>query len=78
MPILNDIMDHAVLGPKIREGMEIGRALGERQIVLRQAEKRFGPVPVWAKQRMAAMSTAEIEDIALRLMDVASLEELLG
>jgi hypothetical protein len=74
MPILNDIMDHAILGPKIREGME----KGERQILLRLAEKRFGPVPSWAKQRIDAMSAAEIEHIALRLLDAASLEDLLS
>ena len=73
MPILDDIMDHEVLGPKIREGI----AQGERRIVLRQIEKRFGPMPAWAEQRLAAMATAEIDDVALRLLDAASLKDLL-
>ncbi len=28
MPILDDIMDHPILGPRIRRGMEDGRAKG--------------------------------------------------
>jgi predicted transposase YdaD len=28
MPILNDIMDHEVIGPLLRQGMEIGRIDG--------------------------------------------------
>lgn len=51
MPILNDIMDHKVLGPNYRAGVQQGReerreerrAEGERNLVFRQMERRFGP-----------------------------------
>lgn len=37
MPLLDDIMDHDLLGPAIRRG--------QRSVVVRQIEKRFGVVP---------------------------------
>ncbi len=81
MPILNDIMDNPLIGPRIREGIEIGRREGrkegERALMLRQVEKRFGAIPEWAQQKIDAMSSTDLEDAALRLLDAASLEELL-
>jgi hypothetical protein len=74
MPILDDIMDHDLLGPAIRRG----RIKGAQTIVMLQLEKRFGAVPAWARQRLEAMSTTDIEEAALRLLDARSLEELLG
>jgi hypothetical protein len=41
------------------------------------AEKRFGPIPGWARQKLDAMSLADLEDTALRLLDSPGLEELL-
>jgi hypothetical protein len=59
MPILDDIMDNPIIGPRIRarmsEGIEIGRREGreegERAVVLRQAGKRFGAIPDWAQAK---------------------------
>ncbi len=78
MPITEDIMNHDILGPAIREGMDHGKELGERSVVLLLMRKRFGSVPAWAHRRLQAMSVTEIEETALRLLDAASLEELLG
>jgi hypothetical protein len=72
MPILDDIMDHDLLGPEIRRGYE----RGEMAILLRQIEKRFGTVPSWASQRIEALSAPDLEDLALRVLDAGSLEEL--
>ncbi len=74
MPILDDIMDHELLGPMIRKA----RAEEGRQIVLRQIEKRFGPLPPWVQTRLDGMQIDEIESAALRLLDAGTLEELLG
>jgi len=41
MPILDDIMDHGVLGPKYREGVEHGRVEGKAEPVKQTVEKRF-------------------------------------
>jgi hypothetical protein len=73
MPILDDIMDHDLLGPEIRRGYE----RGEMAIIMRLIEKRFGAVPSWASQRIEALSAPDLEDLALRLLDVGTLEELL-
>lgn len=78
MPILDDIMDHDLLGPILRRGLEQGRVEGEQTVVMRQIEKRFGSVPPWARERLQAMSAPEVEETALRLLDVNSLKDLLG
>lgn len=78
MPILDDIMDHEVLGPKLRAAMAQGRQEGERDMLARLIERRFGPIPEWALKRLDSMSTGDLEDAALRVLDANSLEELLG
>ena len=70
MPILDDIMDHDLLGPAIRRGIHA--------TVLHQVEKRFGAVPAWAQQRLDAMSARELDQTAIRLLDARSFEDLLG
>jgi Domain of unknown function (DUF4351) len=74
MPILDDILDDGYLGPMIMDA----RAGEARQIVLRQIEKRFGPLPAWVQTRLDDMQIDEIESAALRLLDAGTLEELLG
>lgn len=69
MPILDDIMDHDLLGPAIRRG--------QRSVVVRLIEKRFGSVPAWARQRLEAISGHEVEEFAVSLFDGRSFEELL-
>ena len=82
MPITQDIMDHKVLGPAIRKGIDQGRQEGlqegERQILRLLLEKRFGPLPDWAGKRLEECTAREAEALALRLLDSGSLEELFG
>jgi len=73
MPILDDIMDHPVIGRERRFGM----ALGERNMILNQIGKRFGSVPQWARERIESMESPELEKLGLRLLDVTTIEELL-
>ena len=70
MPILDDIRDHDVIGPWI--------AKGERTIILAQIARRFGSVPEWAAQKLESFSPAELEKLAMRLLDASTLEELFG
>ncbi len=81
MPILNDIMDHEVIGPAIRQGLKQGREEGEKaaslKFVKRIIEKRFGAIPAPVEARLTDMSTAELDLIAERILDAASLEDLL-
>lgn len=81
MPIDLDIRDHEYLGPLLKaerlEGRQEGRHEGELAVLRRQLEKRFGPVPAWAGQKLAALSAGELEDLSERLLDARNLEELL-
>ena len=86
MPILNDIMDHDVLGPIFREGkqaglqegLQEGLQKGELAILRRLLAKRFGTPPAWVEERLANLATAELEDLSLRLFDAHSIDELFG
>ena len=81
MPILNDIMDHKVLGREfkrglqegLQEGRQEGRQEGERKILRRQMEKRFGVIPEWVDQRLSVLSEHEIEELGVRLLDTHTL-----
>ena len=81
MPILNDILDHKVLGREYKKGRQEGRQEGIQQgeltILRRLIEKRFGAIPSWAEERLAQLSSAELEKISERVLDASSLEDLL-
>jgi len=72
MPILNDIMDHEVIGPAIRQGRQEGRS----EILKRLLEMRFGSLPAWVEPRLSALSVSELDDLLVRVFDVTRLEEL--
>lgn len=74
MPVLIDWEQDEVVGPKLRQAKDDG----ERRVIVRQIEKRFGPMPEWAAFRLDSMRAPELEELALRLLDVSSLNELLS
>ena len=76
MPILDDIMDHDVIGPAIREGLQQGRQEEVLKILRGQISKRFGAPPAWVEDRLANSPIAALEDLSLRLLDVPSIDEL--
>jgi hypothetical protein len=69
MPILNDILDHKVLGREFKRG--------ELTVLRRQIEKRFGAIPGWAEERLAGKSPADLEELSVRVLDAASIEDLM-
>jgi Domain of unknown function (DUF4351) len=73
MPILNDILDHEVLGREFKKGRQEEAMI----LVRRLLEKRFGPLPEWAAAKLAGRSVADLEDLGTRSLDARSLEELL-
>jgi hypothetical protein len=81
MPIDLDIRDHEVIGPWIIEaeqkGIEQGLRAGELTVLRRQIEKRFGALPSWAREKLASMPPSELEDLSERVLDAASLDDLL-
>lgn len=68
MPITESILDHKIIGPAYRRG--------ERAILRKQLEKRFGPLPESALAQLDQSSIEALEEIGIRLLDAASLDEL--
>ena len=77
MPLLEDLMNHDLLGPVLRKGLKQGRQEGELAILRRQIESRFGPMPDWAQENLSKRSTAELEELGVRLLDARTLKQLL-
>ncbi len=62
----------------LQEGRQEGLQEGERAILRRQIETRFGGLPAWAADRLMSASIEHLEELAPRVLDAASLEDLLG
>jgi hypothetical protein len=81
VPILNDILDHEVIGPEIKKGIQKGELIGLQKegltILRRLIKKRFGSVPNWAEERLAKLSAKELEELSVRALDAKSIESLL-
>ncbi len=85
MPILNDILEHKVLGREFKKGREQGLEQGLEQgrqgealrVLQRLIERRFGAIPSWVEQQLISLPAAELEDLSVRLLDAVSLEDLL-
>ncbi|MDR3518463.1 MAG: DUF4351 domain-containing protein [Azospirillaceae bacterium] len=60
-----------------REGHQEGRRIGEATVLRRLLERRFGDLPDWAVSRIAAADTLALEERSLRVLDAASLDEVL-
>ena len=73
MPIRTSILEHDVLGPLFMKG----RQEGEVAILRRQIEKRFGALPGWASEKLVSLPSSELEDLSERVLDAATIEELL-
>ena len=62
------------------EGREEGRAEGRtteaRRLLRLQAEKRFGPLPSWAEERIDALRCDEAESLVLAILEAVTLESL--
>jgi predicted transposase YdaD len=60
-----------------QEGRQEGLQAGEVNVLRRLIEKRFGALPNWAGEKLAALSTSDLEDLSERVLDAKSLDELL-
>jgi hypothetical protein len=61
-----------------QKGRQLGEQRGEATLLLRQLERRFGVVPGWARDQVLAADTVTIEDWGLRVLDAASLEDVVA
>ena len=77
VPILNDILQHEILGREYKKGRKEGRQEGELTILRRLIKKRFGSVPNWAEERLEKLSEKELEEVSVRVLDVKSIGSLL-
>jgi hypothetical protein len=60
-----------------QEGLHEGVQRGEATLLLRLLERRFGPLPDWAADRVRAADIATLEEWGLRMLDAASLNDVL-
>ena len=77
MSVYIDILENQVLGAPFKRGLEQGQREGELKILRQLIEKRFGAIPNWAEERLSARSTAEPEELSVRILDAASIDDLL-
>jgi hypothetical protein len=76
MPIMEDIMDHDVIGPAIRKGLRQDRVEGQVEMLLSLIQKRFGRVPPDVSQRIGALKPIQLKRVGLRLLDAQRIEDL--
>lgn len=76
MAITLDIKNNPFLRDVFEEGHQEGQIEGERALVRRQLARRFGVLPAWAEQQIAAAETTTLEQWGLRLLDATALEEV--
>ena len=61
----------------LAKGEARGRQEGERQMLTRQLTARFGPLPAWASEKIAAADIEFLENWSVELLTAKSLEEVL-
>lgn len=76
MALTIDIENNPFLRDVFEEGRQEGQIEGERALVHRLLERRFGELPAWAEQHIAVADVATLEQWGLRLLDATSLEEV--
>jgi predicted transposase YdaD len=76
MAITLDIENNPFLRDVFEEGRQEGQIEGERALVRRLLERRFGVLPAWVEERIAAADPTALEQLGLRLLDATSLEEV--
>jgi predicted transposase/invertase (TIGR01784 family) len=59
-----------------QKGLQEGEKKGATNLVLKQAQRRFGALPEEAVEQISALAVADAEDLGLALFDLQSLEEL--
>ena len=70
--------DEEGLEEGLQKGLQKGRLDATRQLVLSLTADRFGPLPADIRQRIESMPAPALEQTALRLRRVASLDDLLS
>jgi predicted transposase YdaD len=61
-----------------KKGRQEGRQEGEAALLRRLLVRRFGALPAWAEENLARASIEELETWGDRVLDAATLTEVLG
>lgn len=77
MPVTFDLAEDPVFGPSYRGGLQEGRDLGRKELMRSLMEKRFGPLPAWVDERLLKASGEQIDELAMRILDCPTLDQLL-
>jgi hypothetical protein len=72
MGISLDIRDNKFF----QEAYAVGIEEGEAAFLTRMLERRFGPLPEWAREKIAQMSRAALEEAGVRLLEAEKLEDV--
>jgi len=59
-----------------QEWLQEGKQKGEAALLLCLLERRFGALPGWARDRVAAADTVTLEEWGLRVLDAGSLDDV--
>jgi hypothetical protein len=66
----------------IRKGMKLGKAEGKAEgrmeIILKQLAKRYGALSEAIEARVRSVGSAELDEVAERLLTAGTLQEALG
>jgi hypothetical protein len=73
VPVLNEILEHKVLGREFKRGRQEEALIMLRRLI----EGRFGSVPAWAEEHLVNRPAAELEELGVRVLKAQSLEALL-
>jgi hypothetical protein len=60
----------------IRQGMQAGQLKGSVAVLHTQIERKFGPVPEWAQERIDAADAATLQQWALNILDARTIEKV--
>lgn len=83
---VEDLMDIPFVEEAFLKGEKEGEIKGEKkgekkgaaEMLSRMLEVRFGPLPEWAKAKIASAEIGTLENWGLRLLNASSLEEALA
>lgn len=75
-----DFTQYKFVAEAVRKGKEEAREegleQGRRDLIAKQLKKRFGRLPAAVTKRIAAMPVAEVDQLALQILDAHSLKDL--
>jgi predicted transposase/invertase (TIGR01784 family) len=81
MPVTEDIRNHAIIGPALRQGHKEGHKEGRHEALLETADQllteKFGPLPSWVEPRVAGLSAPELQRLISGVLRATRLEDIL-